>query len=401
MAKVELARGGDSVIRRGTGLAGGVDGKIYISTDRYKLYTDISNTKRVELNQGIVLETTIDFEANAETTSVNLKEQIGELNLGDSNFMIMVCGKEEDYYDLEVSCINAEGQTLTFTIVTPTTEKTSFSVSVFIYDGVAGLRNFNVTQRDETPTIEIDPSGWVEAENGYAYRMTNPNLTEDSLVMFGTNNDVSGSAYLTGATTTDGALIINSSVKPVETIDLYVQQLPAGSQSNNLTITPENWVQEGDLYWYEYTDINTQESTILIQCLNNSEEFQSVTYGVENSTIDFWSTEIPNEPIELQIILIPNDTVVNIEATLLGSGWAQVAEDSLYYTNSISLETPLTCGGPDKDYSSAPIVTCVENEQGYAMITKINIQEDRKTIQCIANNLPSKDIKINFTDFLA
>ena len=49
MAKVRLARGIDAKITDTTKPTG-LDGRLYISTDRYKIYTDIADDKRIELN---------------------------------------------------------------------------------------------------------------------------------------------------------------------------------------------------------------------------------------------------------------------------------------------------------------------------------------------------------------
>lgn len=400
MAEVKLARGTDRVIRKGTGLAGGVNGKIYVSTDRYKIYTDVSDTQRVELNQGIALNTMVTFVENASTTVVDLKDEIGALNLQDPNFVIMVYGNQQDYYDLGVSCTNAEEQKLTFTIGTPVAGPVSFSVSIFIYDGVAGLRNFKVAQRDESPTINIDPSGWEATEEGYSYKINNPELTENSLVMFGSTDADGGFAYVTSANTTNGALIVNASAKPVEDVGIYIQQLPEGSKQVIANIEPTQSLETQEGYVVNYPVEGLEENIVLIQCISGLDQYYQINnIDTTNSTLNLYSADPLEESLELQIILIPNDALVTTEVTLNAAEWTTVATDSEYYFQVKTLDTPLQCGGENKDYSSIPVITCIENERGYAAITKIEISEDRTKLNCVANLPITQDIVIEIVDF--
>ena len=108
MIQVAFARGNDNKIHS----AAYEDGKIYISKDKFKIYTDYNN-KRAELNPGIVAEFTLDWGDNIKTLNYTFTNI--DLDLSLETNIVFVMGIEDNYFNEEVVCSKAvNNNTLTF-----------------------------------------------------------------------------------------------------------------------------------------------------------------------------------------------------------------------------------------------------------------------------------------------
>ena len=132
MAKIMLVRGKDALIKN----AEYVDGSIYLSKDKYKLYADYDDYRN-ELNNGIVFMG-IGFEFPEGQTICKVTLPIPEdIELQKDNMIIQVQGTTPDYIAQRAYCAEASGKTLTLSRSNPSTPYQDF-INVFIYDAASG-----------------------------------------------------------------------------------------------------------------------------------------------------------------------------------------------------------------------------------------------------------------------
>ena len=313
----------------------------------------------------------MEFDINSSgaknANEIMLSDYTNDLDISSSNFVIMVYGKN-NYYENNISCTavgynsSERSSFLSFERTKNLAEEITATCSVFIYDA-ANNRNFSVTPKPEeiVSNTVISSSSWGRNEDGtYSARIENSEITEDDLIILGSGNANAGFYNLSDAIVTDGAIIINSKYKLENNIELYIHQLPKDTPSKIIDLKAES-LNNGPVT-VEIENLTT-DSTTIIQCLDNIEEYNTLSASIADNNITFTANTTINNNISMRLIYLSASEVNNIEAKFLSDNWTQSSIGGIkYYTNTITLNTPLECGGSANNYEIAPIIVCLENE---------------------------------------
>lgn len=385
MAQIKMARGTEDTILN----TPADNGKIYISTNTHRLFTDLAD-KRIEINPGIVVKGQVNFGQDSADSNLEIKTNI---DITKDTVFTMISGQDATYFTDQVYCTAktyVDG-TATFTFKRSNTNSSYiYPVQIFIYNGA--LTSERSIETDEQTVYSISPYSWNSNEDG-TYSTTLTGISSDKTVLISSNDGNSAYYNLTGAESIDGGLVINSNYIPSSAVDIYVQYLPDTTSINQIQF----YLGDGVIP----IDGLSSDSVVMIQCISNEKAFQNIKQiniidgGLEviipDTLID---SPMLEELIEINIIDLTNS--VNIEElTLTVGGWTEVADTGYYYATQ-TLNVELECGDTG---NNVPIIFCNENEAGFAAITDITIAEDKKSITCIASYVPNNNIGLTILDY--
>lgn len=375
MIQVAFARGNDNKIHSATY----EDGKIYISKDKFKIYTDYNN-KRAELNPGVVANFTLDWGNNITTLDYTFTKIDLDLSL-ESN-IVFVMGIDDNYFNEEVVCIKAvNNNTLTFERTGTGQVKTSGKI--FAYAAANNTRAFEIISDDEnvvTDTEVIEASNWTLNNEGNYESQININISDEDTILASSEHN-----SITNIESKENYILITSTQEPTNIVNIDLTVLPKNAIKPTKVLYTDKW--ENNTQEIAFDDINS-ESMLLI---NYSVE-TNISVVIENNKIIFKTDITPNENIEVNVIIL-DSIATNRSATLSADNWE--VETGIGYKNTMT-NMNLVCG-PNGE--TAPLINCLNNANGYNYINNVLISSDKQTLIFYASEKPATDIEIQIIDF--